>query len=372
MKGVKYIAPVMDNSGYAKASRENIIALHKLGVPLTIQPMSFEEAKPDLGENGRIINSLINKNIDYDTVILHSTPEFWEKFREEGKTNIGYTVWETDKLHDSWAKMINDSVSACMVACDWNVEVFKNSGVTVPLFSVPHVIDTDVISNAKPYDISGVSDSTFVFYTINQFTERKNIVSTIKSFWSAFSAGEDVALIVKTYRNNYDDHEKGVLRDFMRRLKAMCAMPKGANFPPVYMILDMLSDDQINSLHKRCDCYVTLDRGEGFGISSATAGAAGNPLIATGFGGVNEYANKGNSYLVDYTEVAVSNMPWSPWYNVGQFWAQPNEKQAAELMRYVYNNREEAKLMGDKLKSDIKSNFSYEVIGNKIMRALKN
>lgn len=334
LKGIRYVAPVGDSSGYAKASRENIMALYKLGVPLTVQSMSFEEARPDLGETGKIINSLINKNIEYDTVVLHSTPEFWGKYREDGKLNVGYTVWETTKLHDSWPKMINESVDACMVACDWNVEVFRDSGVTVPLFNVPHVISVEEFEKASEkihkYKINGIDDDTFVFYNINQFTERKNIVSLVKAYWSAFTKNENVALVLKTYRNNHSDQEKSIMREMMARLKAMCAMPEGANFPPIYLILDVLSEDEIKALHMLGDCYVTLDRGEGFGISSATAGAVGNPLIATGFGGVNEYANKDNSYLVDYTEVAVSNMPWC--VLPGNKIVSNNDRKAVELI----------------------------------------
>ena len=42
IKGIKYTAPVLDNSGYAKAARGNILALHKAGVPVTVNPISFE------------------------------------------------------------------------------------------------------------------------------------------------------------------------------------------------------------------------------------------------------------------------------------------------------------------------------------------
>jgi hypothetical protein len=74
IRGIKYISPLLDNSGYAAASRGNVLALHKLGIPLTLSPISFEEARPDLGADGEILNGLINKDIDYNVVLIHTTP----------------------------------------------------------------------------------------------------------------------------------------------------------------------------------------------------------------------------------------------------------------------------------------------------------
>ena len=95
IKGIKYIGPIFDSSGYAQACRGNILALNSLGIPVTLQPISFEKMRPDLGEHGAILNSLRYKEIDYNIVIIHTTPEFWSKYKEVGKTNVGYTIWET-------------------------------------------------------------------------------------------------------------------------------------------------------------------------------------------------------------------------------------------------------------------------------------
>ena len=108
IKGIKYISPTSDNSGYAKASRGYILALHNLGIPITLAPVSFEKARPNLGADGEILARLVDKDIDYNIVLIHLTPEFWAQKREEGKINIGYAVWETSRLHPAWPSYIND------------------------------------------------------------------------------------------------------------------------------------------------------------------------------------------------------------------------------------------------------------------------
>jgi len=307
IKGIKYTAPLLDNSGYAQASRGNVLALHKLGVPLTLNPISFEQIKPDLGENGKIIGSLINKEIDYNVNIIHTTPEFWSEHREEGKINIGYTIWETTLLHPDWPKFINENVDAVMVGCEWNVEVFRDSGVSIPIFVVPHGIGTQEFDNIESFDVAGVSNESYMFYGIFQWTERKHPLAIIKAYWHAFQKDEDVALVLKTYRNNYTDGEKDAVRTTIQRLKKVTPMDK---YPPIYLIPHMLTNDEILGLHARGDCYVSLDRGEGFGLSPFAAGACGNPIMVTNFGGSTEYAKENNSYLIDYMLTPVFGMPW--------------------------------------------------------------
>lgn len=371
IKGIKYINPIFDGSGYSQAGRQYVLALHKLGIPVTVTPISFEAARPDIGEDGQIIRSLVNKDIDYNIIICHTTPEFWEKFKEPGKIFIGYTIWETSNLHFSWPKYINDTADLCMVGCDWNVEVFKNSGVEVPVISIPHIMDVNEFKNIQPYAISGIDEDSYIFYFIGQWTERKNVLSTVKTYWRTFREKENVSLIMKVYRNDYSESERDAIRTTMRRLKTVCTM-EGYTYPPVYLVLDMLSDEEIKGLHARGDCYLSLDRGEGFGLSTATAGAAGNPVIATGFGGATEYLKQDNSYLVDYIETCCHGMPWSRWYSLDQYWASPNEKHASQLMKYVYENRDEAKERGKKLQNYIDENLNWKVIGQKIIDSIRS
>ena len=91
IKGIKYTGPVFDSSGYAKACRGNILALNNAGIPITINPISFENIKPSLGKEGEILRTLVNKNITYNVNLIHTTPEFWSKYRENSVVNFGYT-----------------------------------------------------------------------------------------------------------------------------------------------------------------------------------------------------------------------------------------------------------------------------------------
>lgn len=368
IKGIKYISPTFDNSGYAKASRGNILALHKAGIPLTLSPISFEAARPDLGADGKILESLVGKTIDYNVVLIHSTPEFWARHAESDKINVGYTIWETSKLHPDWPKYINTpGIDKVLVGCHWNKDVFKTSGVEKPIGVVPHGINMDDFKNITPFPIAGVDPDAYVFYDIFQWTERKHPLALIKAYWYEFNENDNVALVLKTYRSSYDEAEKEAIRLTLKRVKMVTPMDY---YPPIYFLSNMLSEEEMCGLHARGDCYVSLDRGEGFGLSPFTAGACGNPIIVTGYGGAREYAKENNSYLVDYMLTPVFGMPWSPWYRGDQLWAEPDILHAARLMREAYSNQEESKKRGRTLKKYISENLTWDHIGQRIIEEI--
>jgi glycosyltransferase involved in cell wall biosynthesis len=369
IKGIKYISPTFDASGYAQASRGYILALHNLGIPITLKPVSFEQSSVDLGRDGIILRSLVDKNIDYNVVIIHLTPEFWAQMREPNKFNIGYCVWETDKLHPDWPIHINDNVEACMVACDWNVEVYKKSGVDIPVFSVPHGINMGEYKDIDEFTVKGVSPTAYKFYSIFQFIERKNPLAVIKAYWSAFQNNEDVALILKTYRMGFSEEEKNIVRETIKRLKQVMTMD---NYPSLYLVGDMLSREQVLGLHKFGDCFVSLDRGEGFGLCPLEGGACGNPIIVTGIGGVKEYAKPEHSYLVNYQMTPVTGMPGFKWYKGEQMWAEPDMEQAIKYMRHVYRNQTEASNKGRMLKQYISDNLSWDRMGMRMTEVIKS
>ncbi len=367
IKGIKMKSPCLDASGYAKASRGYILALHKLGIPITLSPMSFESISPDLGKDGDIIRSLINKDIEYNVVLQHCTPEFWEEGKEEGKLNIGYTIWECGKLHKEWPAFINSNVDKIMVATDWNVEVFKKSGVTIPICSIPHVMEKEV-PKVSTYNITGLKDTTYVFGFVGQWQERKAPLSLIKAYWYAFQNKEDVALVLKTYRSDYSDKEKDAIRTTIRRLKYVT---KFDSYPKIYFIPDMLTEDEMRGFYDRLDCYVSLDRGEGWGLGHFQAGAAAKPVIATGFGGATAYLTSDNSYPVDYGMTVVFGMPWSRWMTGDMLWAEPDVLDGANNMAHVFSNQEEAKVKGKLLQKYIYTNFTDEVVGRKMIQEIE-
>jgi len=369
MPGVKYIGPVFDASGYAEAARNYVLSIHNKGYPITLAPIIFEKTRPDLGPNGEILRSLVGNQIDYDKVIVHSTPDLWEQWTrfENNKYIIGYTVWETSRLHPSWVTACN-KVNEVWVPCDWNMEVFKESKVTAPLYKIPHAIDIPDMAAVTDFNLDTIPPNMFVFYSIFQWQERKNPYGLLSAFTTAFTGVEDVILVLKTYRHDHggDKEEiKKLIMDFRKFVNL-------DHFPKMFLVVENLSRGGIMGLHKRGDCFVLLQRSEGWGLPHFEAAACGNPVITPGYGGQSEFLKEDNSYLLDYNLTPVGGMSWSPYYRSDQYWCEPNLKEAVETMRHVYNNRDEAKNKGQLARNYVSKNFSWDKVGDMVVNRLRS
>lgn len=366
MEGVKYIAPYKDMSGYGEASRNYILSLYKAGVPITIESRRFETNPPLIGtpEERQILASLENKDIPFETVIVHMTPDLAPqyKFANPDKRVINYTVWETSNIHPHWTDSCNN-MDEIWVPCEWNVEGFRNSGVRVPIYKIPHGISPDFFDDVKAEDINfpGVDrDKTFIFYSIFQWNFRKNPDALLRSYFAAFGPEDDVLLVIKTYvgSGRSVEEESNQIKEVIQRIKNDLGL---SYYPKIRLVTNPLSTLQVKALHKLGHCYVILPRGEGWGLTTFEAGLAGTPVISTGMGGHMEFMNENNSYPVDFMETYVSGMGnFNRWYLGNQTWAEPSVIDAAKKMRQVYSNYGIAKEKALLLQKRIKEEFSWD------------
>lgn len=117
-----------------------------------------------------------------------------------------------------------------------------------------------------------------------------------------------------------------------------------------------------------CDCYVSLHRSEGFGLTMAEAMFYGKPVIATPYSGNMDFMNVGNSFMVKF-KLMSTDQNYGP-YPKGSVWANPDVENAASLMRYVFDNPKIAQQVGETAASTIKSILSPQAIGGKIKERL--
>jgi hypothetical protein len=92
------------------------------------------------------------------------------------------------------------------------------------------------------------------------------------------------------------------------------------------------------------------------------------PVIATSYSGNVDVMNINNSYPVKYKLIHLSKDEGP--YKKGGVWAQPEIDHAATLMQRVYNNQNEAKVVGQKASEDIAQTLNTKTIGNLIKSRL--
>ena len=370
---VTYIAPILDTSGYSEASRNYIAALLSVGVSVSIEPISFEIEPAPLGRIGSLLVEHIRRDIPTKINMLHMTPENYPRFLDKDKYNIGLTTWETSRLPDSWVPLINQ-LDEVWVPCEYNVENFKESGVTKPIFKFPHTINIEYLSaseEASTQKSISVPDDTFLFYSIFQWLPRKNPLGLIAAYLTEFNQDDKVCLVIKTYKQISSSHNLGEDKNWLRH--QIFSIKDGLHlsyYPPIKLIAIPLSRDEILALHQRGDCFVLISRSEGFSLTHFESMCLGKPTIGTNYGGNLEFMNKTNSLLVDCTETIVSGMPW-PIYTGKQNWSEPSILDFRKKMRWVYENKEEARLLGERAQQDILGKYSWQNIGRKMQERLK-
>jgi len=366
MLKVRYVSSFLDRSGYAAAARDYILAIQETGyVDLTLKAVSFEQEKTSHGEFHSKVDGLINKSLDFRVQIVHLTPENFPMHRLSTVYNIGYTVWETDRLPRAWADFCNQ-MDEIWVPSQWNVEVFKKNGVKVPVHCVPHTFAENKFLN--DVDPEPISMDKFLFYSIFQWIERKAPSVLLKAYYSEFTRTDNVSLALKTYRLNTSDRERQFIREQIKNIKVSMNL---SDYPPVILFGGTMTHEQIQALHKRGDCFVLPSRGEGFSLCHAEAMGYGKPTVCTNYGGILEFMNKDNSFLVDYQLTPCSGMLFSN-YNATMTWADPDIMHLRRTMRWIYENQGEAKKVGLEGQKTILNDYSYKKIGKLIVDRLKD
>jgi glycosyltransferase involved in cell wall biosynthesis len=377
MRGIKYVS-LHEQSGYGRAGLAYLRGLIQAGLQVTWQPMvpglAWDlgyEPFTGLSVGDPALDAVLHKPIDYDTVILHTVPEYYLRWKtqEPGKTLVGYTVWETDQMKPSWRDPL-EQMDLILVPTTWNKSTFENAKLRTPTRVIPHIFEP---LGAIPGDKIRQQDR-FRFYSIGAWTDRKASWQILETYWQTFSRADPVELILKTGWTDHTQFKFGRRwRYFGRYLhstrRAVARLKR--RYPDsarVKLITGTVSPEKIYDLHRSSDCYVSLPHSEGWGLGAFDAAGYGNPVITTNYGGPAEFLDPKLAYLVDCEPEPAGRINGR--FVVGR-WGRVDLNHAGHQMRTVFEGPAAAKARARLQGERIRSTYSSGQITQILLEALK-
>jgi glycosyltransferase involved in cell wall biosynthesis len=357
--GVNVVGYFRSELGVGEAARQAVSALDAAGVPI----MPVRSATLPLSRQGHAFTELDHRDAQFPVNLIcinaDMLPDFARQAGERffaGRYSIGMWFWEVSRFREEWQGSF-DLVDEVWAPTAHVAEALAPVS-PVPVVTVRIPVQMPSIVPRSRAEL-GVPEGFFFLFSFDYLSvfERKNPLGAVEAFSRAFATGEGPSLVLKCINAERDpiNHERLVAAVGER--------------PDIIVIDRYMSPTDKDALAATCDCYVSLHRSEGFGLTMAEAMFAGKPVIATGYSGNLDFMTDENSLLVDFDLVGIG--PDAPPYPADGDWADPDIEHAAELMRLVFDDQDAAAALGVRAAQDIRRTHSAATAGELMAQRLE-
>jgi glycosyltransferase involved in cell wall biosynthesis len=204
-----------------------------------------------------------------------SVDDFLTKFglpdNSDKQVRIAYTMVESSRIPEKWVDILNKKFDAVVVPDKFLVDVYKNTGVTIPVFVISLGRNfTDFF--ASPLKAS--KGFPFIFACYSGCWERKNLLKLVSAFGDAFGNNPNVQLHLCWRETSPTSLEGDIRGPILSEISA-----RGLSN---VKIEEKKVDDKVYlQRFLKADCYVNIATAEGFSIQPREAMALGIPVIVT-------------------------------------------------------------------------------------------
>ncbi|WNH50782.1 glycosyltransferase [Stenotrophomonas oahuensis] len=229
--------------------------------------------------------------------------------------------WEESGFPQPWMEDFNAHLQGLSCVSEHVRKIMVDNGAGIPLTVCWNGVDHwEQVQAASDYAVPGKSRR---FLHVSSCFPRKGVDVLLKAYGQAFTARDDVSLIIKTFANPHNEVHRW-LEEAKRDHPA---------YPEVIIIEGDISDAQLKQLYAGCHALVAPSRAEGFGLPMAEAMLMGLPVITTAWGGQMDFCTPETAWLVDYTYVAADTH-----FNLyNSVWAEPDAGSLATALREVHD-----------------------------------
>lgn len=253
---------------------------------------------------------------------------------------IAVTMFESTKLPPGWAEPLNEC-DAVVVPSRWLVDVFRDSGVRVPI----HVVPLGIGSIYQPAE-RAVDREPFTFLAFGDRGKRKGRVWAEQAFVLAFGDDPRVRLLIKSRRGG---------------LNVTCTNPN------IDHIQRDMTERELYELYLSCDALVNPNMGEGFGLIPREFAATGGIALATNWGGTaDDIGIWGIPLPYELVEADWDDNKRLAGLPLGE-WAMPDVEATARMMRDVFERRDYYQRRATLMAPRVRRMYSWRRFAERVM-----
>jgi glycosyltransferase involved in cell wall biosynthesis len=343
--GVNVVGYVKSERGVGEAARQVIGALRSRGIataeidtptdPATIPKVLGQVAAVDHPYD----YNLICVNADMLPAVASGLGRRFFSNRRTG----GLWFWEVSQFPQMWMRSFDD-LDEVWVATEFIADALRPL-TEKPVRTIRVPVTPGPVAEMTRAELGLPEGFTFLFvFDYRSVFARKNPLGLVQAFCDAFKPGEGPNLVLKSVAAD----------EFPAERAQLAAAVAGRD--DIRLVEETIPVEAKNAMIASCDCYISLHRSEGLGLTMAEAMYFGKPVIATGYSGNLDFMTEGNSYLVPHGEARIGDdaEPYPP----DGTWADPDLARAAELMREVVADPRGAAARGRRAAIDIRHTHS--------------
>ena len=277
----------------------------------------------------------VNLNDRAEHVVYAMQPDMVKGWYHGQKATI-LTMWESDKLPPKFFEYL-PQFQTVIVPCLHNFDLFSQYHDNV------HVIPLGV-------------DRT-IWYPQPHKPNKKFKLLCGGSEW--FRKGLDVVLEV---------FNKLQLPDAELHIKIVpphLFAPNDLEYPNVIVHRQWMTVEEERNLVSSADAFISVSRGEGFGLMPLQAISSGIPTILSDAHGHKEFSDLA-THRIPTTSVPTAK---GVWQNMGD-WDEPDQEAIAEAIKDIYNNRDKYRKQAEQTAPQTEA-FNWETSAKQLLQIVK-
>lgn len=343
--------PLSPYSGYGNDGIGLARAFMRAGADVTLQPTVVQSPLPE------DVAMLFTKTLEapFDLAIHHVDPmslEASDELKRSSKVTVGWSMWETSNFLNMPTKDLRTMRKRlknfdALVGYDQNsADGFK------PYYKGPVIVQQ---GGFWPEDWPEIErdwhTDTFHFCMIGVLSERKNPFAAIQAFSELKNEHEDFNQFARLSLKTASPGLHSAMEDV---------------YPGLRIFYDMWPVEVVKQFYSAQHVLLAPSRGEGKNMPALEFMSTGGTVIATDWGGHQQWLNPDYSYPLDYELV-----PADPRYP-DTLDASASVKHLKELMLHVFRNRNEAREKGRTAAQIIPALSSWDNVVQRLLLQLKD